>query len=1205
MVRCSTPDTLIGLGGAGSRVVYRFMEQEWILNEALGEGPGGADHGPETLRTTTIDTATEETWHEDRAETVKATVRAAIERAEHVSGDQFLEFQGPTIIPDELPTERENEQFTKSDLVANLRSEVGLNSWWLENGRDPLKQFDARGFDEGLYRFRAMGKALFHIANQDGVDAEPVKIPAEGDVCLVTSLGGGTGSGLAIDLAASLREAENDVETIDLYGVLPHNNDEMTAKANAYAALSELEYAELAGESPFDSITLLPHLEAVEEKNAEFEMAAVRTILARQNGGASVHELQPNQVYPVSAPAYAPFTIASPVTIQYDLATREEALEIVTETLQAKRQELDAENALYDVVEQYLEEAFPNTAGAELAGVGVDGRADFDGHDRRLVELQHRIEDDLWDEFLGSDALAVADLGDTVDRIDEAFEVVCDDDSLGTADVADERKRAARFVEVVPERLIDWLEADIEPELTERDQTAYELVKTVQRELENVARRRDLFQAISRITAEEVPELSKKTAETIRTALADVILDEEVRYLPSEITSPRLREMIEDRERELARHEDVLAALGKQYETVAVEIERMRAEWVDAVREEAKRLAAIKRSEQAISEAVQDLSDRIEEACSEINRAESEAELDRIELNLDQTSPLGTEDERFDGAVPLNKELASMGLEPIPVSDIEDGFESVKRARRLELAHGGILPWRGNTEEFVTAVRNAEKSGWFSINAERPDVSIEDEFSCTFNGDKLDLTEKIEAAEQDAIDAIAAAFVETFTADGSAFVSYEPDSDDGVAVPEGGSPITVKESLKSGLRATTKTDENELLNDVMPVNDIDPSDPSSDPLPEEASERSENRAAMLQLVDAYLQPIREEHENTAARRDELTDDEDSPGLITRLKVLRGLAEGEDAVEVELPDPDDRQRSGVYGADFVDTYEGIYEFDLDDSFKYENEENPYVVPMETKPTDLAGDPDDISDTDIVENRAGEIETELRRETAKLKDNSKRAPYKVALRGNAERTGDTEYKQMRIRQVYLSRGYEEKQGIGTKYDRVYDEYADREDMPIEANPDMYNADLYPYGWGDDVTMVTFVGGIFLDNIELVSEANGYRDMYRETHSASEFPGSHHTIGLGAMWDRWSTLGEWVTEAWEEQFPDNDADFGGYVHRDRLYDPSNKQFIEEIRYRNQADDESPTELFLDAMAADAYENTVEVEEAEEDSDAPEFMS
>lgn len=1202
MVRCSTPDTLIGLGEGGSRVVYRFMEQQWILNEVLGNGRGNADQRPGTLRATTIDTATGETWHEDRAGAVKATVQAAIENSEHVAGDRFLEFQGPTIIPDKLPTGLKNKLHPASKSIVNLLADGRLNSWWLEEGCEPLNQLDDRGFDDGLNGFRAMSKALFHITQQKSANCDLVAVPPEGEVCIVTSLGGGTGSGLAIDLATSLNDEHYNINNIHLYGILPHTGEDTVSNANAYAALSELEYAELAGESPFDTITLIPHLEAVEDKNAEFEMAAVRTILARQNG-KSVDRLRPRRMSATYAPAYAPFTIASPVTLQFDFATKEEALEVVVETLKEKSQELEAENTLYDVVEQYLKESFPNTAGAELAGVGSDRRVDFDGHDRRLGELQRRIEGDLWGEFLGSDALAVVDFEGTVDRIEEAFKVVCDDDSLGIAGFADERERTARFVELVPERLIERLEAEIEPELTDGDPIAYELVKTVQDELENVARRRNLYQAISRITAKEVPELSEGIAETIRTALVEVILDEETRYLASEITSPRLREMIEYQERELTRHEDVLTALGKQYETVAAEIERMRAAWYDSVQKEAELLAAINRNEQAIPDAVYDLSDRIERACYEVNRAETEAELNRIELNLDQTSPLGNQDKSFDGIVPLNEMLDTMELEPIPVDEVKGGFKSIKRARQLELTHGGILPWRDNSEEFETAVREAEESSWFSINPGEPDVSIEDRFVCSFRSEKFDLSVEIDVVREDVIDAIAETFAAVFTEDGETFVSYEAESEHWIDIPQGGSPRTVQATLTSALAASSETDPDDILHDVMPVSEIDLSDPSQEPL----SGWSPNGDALKLIVDAYLQPIIQQYEAAKERYDVLVDDKHAPGLVSRMKTLRAIAEGTERVDapdpsypvsVGVPNLADRDFNSMSGYEFAEKYEGIYGFDLDDLFKYEGNQNPYVVPMVTDLADFAGDPADIAETQILEKRSDDIEKWFHRKTSDLIWSDKRAPYELSIRGNATKTATTDYKQHRIRQVYLSRAFEGMYKIGKQYDEVYGEY----DNILSLEGEMYDAETHPHGWTDDVTMVTFVGGIFLDNISLVSEPGGYRDAYQNSYDQVGSPGSHHTIGLGAMWDRWSLLGEWVTDAWEEANPDTDADFGGFVYRNEVYDPSNNSFVEEIKYRNKTDDESAADLFLDALTANAYESTVGIgkEQTNDESDS-----
>jgi hypothetical protein len=1184
MVRCSTPDTLIGLGAGGSRIVYRFMEQEWVLNEVLGRGPGG-DYPPDTLRATTIDTATDEAWHDDRAAVVDRTVDTAIERSVYNQRDGYLEFEGPTIIPDELPAGW-TDDLTEPDAIADLRSDVGLNSWWLKQGRDPLTAVDD-GFGRGLYRRRAMGKALYHVSQEHDVDAEPVRIPVEGEVCLVTTLGGGTGSGIVTDLAADLVDRYPEVDSVHLYGVLPGSGEAADIKTNAYAALSELEYVELTGESPFDSITLLPHLDAVVDDDAAFELAAVRTILARQNGGEAVDELRPYRQNTLFAPGYAPFTIASPATLRYGFVTRRDARDTVMETLEEKRAELDTERALLGAVEQYLKQTFPESAGAELAGPASVGRVDFDDHDRRLLELRHRIEADLVNEFLGSDVLTLLDI-ETAERIDEAFREVSDEEHLGTDGVDDETKRARLFVERVPDRLVDRLESEVLFELTEQDQIAYLLASTVQQELENVAHRRDLYEAISRITIDEVSGLSETEAEVVRTTLVEVVLDDERRYPESVIANPRIRDLIEDAVRELDRCEEVAAVLETQYETIVRELRERGAEWRYEVKADAVRLAAINREWEVVADTLDDLSRRIEQRCRELNSVRDVDELERIELDLDQIGPLGPEN--LYGITPVNEKLGRMGLSRVPAIEIEEGFESAKRARELEMAHGrGLLFPSDNADEFAVAVQQASEDGWFSINPSASTTSIEDEFVCSFNAEKLRRDDEVESSESDAIESVGAAFVEAFTDDGT-FVEGNPESEHGVHVPDGQPPQTVRATLESALAASTATDADALLGGVLPVDDVDPSEPSARPL----SGQRPNGDAMEQLVDAYLRPIGRAYETATERAAELTGDGDSPGLLARLKTLRALTVGEHAVaddghgSIELPEGTPGRDDPPSGVEFAQTYDGIYEFDFDDPFE---RDDPYVRPMWTAPDDLAGDPEHIGDTDLLENCRDEVEQEFRRETSDLIENDKRAPYELSLFGNAEKVDNPAYKQHRIRQVYLSRGLEEQYRVGKQYDDVYDEYRNA-GLPLANNPELYDAETHPHGWADDVTMVTFVGGLFLDNINLVSEPGGYRDAYEETRKVSEFPGSHHTIGLGAMWDRWSVLGEWVTDAWEEVNPDSDADFGGFVSRDEVYDPTDQSFVDEVQYRNETDGESAVDQFLDALTADAYENTVEVE-------------
>lgn len=1190
MVRCSTPDTLIGLGGGGSRVVYRFMQQRWILDEVLDNGPSNGDHGPDTLRATTIDTAINDDWHDDKKKNVEDVISAAISDSDYEEEDRYLEFEGPTIIPNELTTGWKKEMLTSPKSIGKLRDDTGLNSWWLKNGRDPLDNVNEKGFDSGVDRLRAVSKSLYHIADHTGV--ETVKVRPEGTAVIVTSLGGGTGSGLALDLAADLAP---DVDEIHLFGVLPRDRAGADLKANAHAALSEFEYSELTGEGPFDSITLIPHLDEVSEKNQEFEMAVIRTMIARLNGGDNIKKLRPRGGDQASAPAYAPFTFAYPVTLRYDFEAKEQAKDVVERTLDDKRTELRKESDLYDVVKQYLRESFADTAGAELESQD-QGRLDIGSNGlSRVAALQDRIEEDLYEDFLSDDALKVADLSETVEQIQDEFENHFDDEKIGITENATDAERAKEFVELVPERLKTTLENNFE--FRERDGSKYKLVEALKLEIENVKDRRDIRKAVSRITAEENEGLTEAEAEVFRNGLLNVVLRDDVTFLAEEITNDRVQDQIGDLRKEVSELTERQSDLEELWAEVARDIRSKRNTWYDKVSDDASRLAAVNKNRQTLQQALDDLSKEIEQKCREINSA-GKAELERISLDLSRIGPLGSESDEINGIAPINSKLEEIGIDKIPARTIEDGFEQVKRARRLEIEHGSGLLSPNNEEEFANAVERATKDGWFKINSNRRQISVEDEFKCEFDS-PLQVSDDIDQAEEEAIDAIADAFTEAFTDQGQdSFPKYsiEPSGGYGkLTVPQGSSVITVRESLETGLRASTKTELKELLDDVMPVGDINPEEPSTDVFDSDSTTNSGNRGAMLQLVDAYLHPIGEEIKTVSGRISRLTDSEDEDGLITRLEKLRGLAEGHDVVSVELPKANRGDKpSETYGKDYSENYGGIYDFDLENTFQYEGNENPYVVPMKTDPSDLANDPNDIGDTTIVEDGSDEIERKFRQQILDLIESSNKAPFSLNLRGTAQKTGDTAYTDLRIRQVYLSRGYDSLlREIDTKYDQVYNEI--EKVLPLSKSNDIYDGDQYPFGWTDDVSMVTFVGGIFLDNIELVHGMDGYKEMYEETYGESSFPGSHHTIGLGAMWDRWSAMGEWVSEEWERENLDSDADFGGYVYRSELHDPDDQDFIEEINYLSSSEDESAKDLFLDALAADAYENTVPLESDE----------
>jgi hypothetical protein len=175
--------------------------------------------------------------------------------------------------------------------------------------------------------------------------------------------------------------------------------------------------------------------------------------------------------------------------------------------------------------------------------------------------------------------------------------------------------------------------------------------------------------------------------------------------------------------------------------------------------------------------------------------------------------------------------------------------------------------------------------------------------------------------------------------------------------------------------------------------------------------------------------------------------------------------------------------------------------------------------------------------------------------------------------------------------MSRAFEHNDaGMTEKYEEVKDSVIGRD--PGAA---MYKAFSYDSGGPDELTMVVFIGGIFLDNISRLTEKDGYMDKYEEKYKRYDFIGAHHSIGLAASEDRnleknWKELWEWTEEDAEEndEIDVEQDDFGGYVYRDEVQDVNRGKFIDEILERMNNEDGNPKEVLLSMYDCDAYLST-----------------
>ncbi|SDK18139.1 hypothetical protein SAMN05216226_1347, partial [Halovenus aranensis] len=171
MPRCKTPDVLIGIGGGGSKVVYRYMQQEWLLEE-LFETDDYAQNSPGKLQATTIDTAQDDDWQSERAEEAKNTIDNILPE-DYDSDRRYLELNGypnddsaePIIVPEKVGAAYAGQNLTSPAEIRKLQQRTGLSSWWLEDNKAPISNFDAEGaFSGGVLRNRSVSKALYHVA---------------------------------------------------------------------------------------------------------------------------------------------------------------------------------------------------------------------------------------------------------------------------------------------------------------------------------------------------------------------------------------------------------------------------------------------------------------------------------------------------------------------------------------------------------------------------------------------------------------------------------------------------------------------------------------------------------------------------------------------------------------------------------------------------------------------------------------------------------------------------------------------------------------------------------------------------------------------------------------------------------------------------------------------------------------------------------
>lgn len=1242
-----TPDYLIGIGGGGCSVVESIMERDWVIYDVVKQLAEGNDT---QLHARTIDSATSDSERGRRGNAEERIINnithhmeeAGMDVQNNLDLDEYsdIDFKHYNYVED-----------TRSDLTTtrvltrgiDVRSEflsatnrLG-NNWWLKDHSDLLTD----GFGNGVVRRRALSKALYHVsAAGSTTNNHPADLGVSNDdqVVMVIALGGGTGSGSFIDLAVDMSPDAN----IHLFAIIPDagiydegKNEPEDELASAYAALSELEFLQLSGESPFETVNLVPYLNRNDVDSTDFADAVAHTVLGHQkvivDGNAENH-LVPGRANALNDTVT--FNVAVPRIVRYDAGMREQAREDVTNHFDEREAQLDVEHGLYIAVEDYLQENFEDSFGDNIGDQPLN--PDNNEQARKLHSLSFRIEDQLQGGFLTDENLRVAGLGETVDdivdEIEDIYESQFNGHSAGVRDPEDENEPVYERVQKVkreeseyaqtiatqvPEQLIQFLENEVQG----YDGDDRRLVKLVLQELRNIRNRHKLLQGIYGVANEDIEGLSSSDVKNLKTALTDVVLDHTTRNLHSEFPKGEIKALEDEAESELAKAELQYAQLEQFENELTDEIQNILSEWYE--REAADDFKIIEKYHKKY--------DTIEEELYKLN---SVCEDKATDLS-DETTPstrVSTDLRTNDGAEidirSLNDDLKAVGLETgIDSDELEDNIQDVKNAKKHHQKYHDALLFKGEHERKFNRYKNrANRSDYFEVTTD-----IENSFNVEFTEDFESRLNDIEESYDDAAERISEKLealllnehdlpefasiedlVDETAVVGMAEANGISDDPEGTfeevgylefTVPERGDELESLVGEDGEIYETLKNlDVGEIAQSLelkqtlglleeltSEGRDIEPDDLEDPTHPVE------------RFASLYLKPVWD-------KQDEIADDlatfgsgyrEPTDGLYQALGRLVRIADnsyGSDVGDgIELVSTDDDYS---YASDFYRDYNDSFNITVTERDK-ERSNNPLIRTRQAERMDLVDDPKEISGSNIWANREQDIINEFELSIADMAEgNYGRLPVDLGkLEAPDESNVPTNYRQLRVVNVFMSRAFDdENKSERTNGITEVGEYTQSDNTLL--GPKLHESNGYLgrcVSDGDDWTLslLTFVSGFTLDMLDPLTERNGYNDIYNRKHSEATYPWRNHNVGLGAEWNQWKTLAERVKDKLVEPQEEIDMQtYGGYLWRAHTDSPG-KVCADILSIKDQDKDiekEEIKEKLREYYEVDTFRSTVE---------------
>ena len=449
------PDRIFAVGGAGKAVTYELLKAKWVQEAVLRPRPN-----PRRLTVTIIDTAEEEENRDiEQIQELEAEIKETKDRLRDTQtgrpGEINIEY---------LPLTRNIQLHDQNDLIGEstvprIASGVGMdeNNWWLK----PEFINENLNFATGVVRKRGLGKGLYYKAYAEDDDVRTsIDLPRRGKVAVIAGLGGGTGSGIFIDLVRDLKQTQRTAE-MTLFGVLPNDDEGDAESANAHAALSELEYLSLQGEDVFKDRILIPidptgfggkKANILQSSDAllEFDRGVIYLI-------ASYYNMMDMEDPFADTPSFAPFIIGVPQVLRYNVDAIQDAKSAIREILAAKQDALEAEKDVYNGVDRFLTK--------EWSTDGLRGEL----HDSDQTDLETRLENIksllAFDLFAELDYESVSVYSEIISQAEaesedviEQIEVIGGSIRAGTAQVGADGEQ---FVDSTDKQLGDVIKAEL------------------------------------------------------------------------------------------------------------------------------------------------------------------------------------------------------------------------------------------------------------------------------------------------------------------------------------------------------------------------------------------------------------------------------------------------------------------------------------------------------------------------------------------------------------------------------------------------------------------------------------------------------------------------------------------------------------------------------------------------------------------------